>query len=98
MRFSITAPLVSSAMAALVAGSPVLEKESDTVCILSNLSIKRHYNIILFQLAKREVSYGNPDLATDQGGRFKLDFGSTEGHPNACPGHFICCEKYCTQL
>ncbi|KAH6909981.1 hypothetical protein BKA70DRAFT_1472506 [Coprinopsis sp. MPI-PUGE-AT-0042] len=42
-------------------------------------------------LAKRETSYGNPDLVTDQGNRFKLNFGSTDGHPNACPGHFICC-------
>ncbi|KAG9077687.1 hypothetical protein FRC06_008765, partial [Ceratobasidium sp. 370] len=41
-------------------------------------------------LTKREVSYGNPDLVTDQGNRFKLNFGSTSGHPNACPGHFIC--------
>ncbi|CUA68673.1 hypothetical protein RSOLAG22IIIB_13795 [Rhizoctonia solani] len=41
-------------------------------------------------LAKREISYGKPDLVTDQGNRFKLNFGSTEGHPNACPGHYIC--------
>ncbi|CAE7132053.1 unnamed protein product [Rhizoctonia solani] len=41
-------------------------------------------------LAKRETSYGNPDLVTDQGNRFKLNFGSTDGHPNACPGHYIC--------
>ncbi|KAH6904294.1 hypothetical protein BKA70DRAFT_1154421 [Coprinopsis sp. MPI-PUGE-AT-0042] len=41
-------------------------------------------------LVKRETSYGNPDLVTDQGDRFKLNFGSTDGHPNACPGHFIC--------
>ncbi|KAB5590411.1 putative effector protein [Ceratobasidium theobromae] len=41
-------------------------------------------------LAKRETSYGNPDLVTDQGNRFKLNFGSTSGHPNACPGHYIC--------
>ncbi|KAG8755176.1 hypothetical protein FRC11_006211 [Ceratobasidium sp. 423] len=41
-------------------------------------------------VTKREVSYGNPDLVTDQGNRFKLNFGSTEGHPNACPGHYIC--------
>jgi hypothetical protein len=31
-------------------------------------------------------------LVTDQGNRFKLNFGSTDGHPNACPGHYICCE------
>ncbi|KAH7336788.1 hypothetical protein B0J17DRAFT_629437 [Rhizoctonia solani] len=36
------------------------------------------------------VSYGNPDLVTDQGNRFELNFGSTSGHPNACPGHYIC--------
>ncbi|CCO37491.1 hypothetical protein BN14_11647 [Rhizoctonia solani AG-1 IB] len=42
------------------------------------------------QLVKRETSYGNPDLVTDQGNRFKLNFGSTGGHPNACPGHYIC--------
>ncbi|QRV92709.1 hypothetical protein RhiJN_20728 [Ceratobasidium sp. AG-Ba] len=41
-------------------------------------------------LSKRETSYGNPDLVTDQGNRFKLNFGSTSGHPNACPGHYIC--------
>ncbi|KAG8683303.1 hypothetical protein FRC08_014363 [Ceratobasidium sp. 394] len=41
-------------------------------------------------LTKRDISYGNPDLVTDQGNRFKLNFGSTSGHPNACPGHFIC--------
>ncbi|KAG8697981.1 hypothetical protein FRC09_007518, partial [Ceratobasidium sp. 395] len=41
-------------------------------------------------LVKREKSYGNPDLVTDQGNRFKLNFGSTDGHPNACPGHYIC--------
>ncbi|QRV92664.1 hypothetical protein RhiJN_20682 [Ceratobasidium sp. AG-Ba] len=41
-------------------------------------------------LSKREVSYGNPDLVTDQGDRFKLNFGSRDGHPNACPGHYIC--------
>ncbi|QRV77898.1 hypothetical protein RhiJN_05913 [Ceratobasidium sp. AG-Ba] len=35
-------------------------------------------------LSKRETSYGNPDLVTDQGNRFKLNFGSTNGHPNAC--------------
>ncbi|KAG9081874.1 hypothetical protein FS749_007317 [Ceratobasidium sp. UAMH 11750] len=41
-------------------------------------------------VVKREISYGNPDLVTDQGNRFKLNFGSTSGHPNACPGHYIC--------
>ncbi|KAB5589305.1 putative effector protein [Ceratobasidium theobromae] len=41
-------------------------------------------------LTKRELSYGDPDLVTDQGNQFKLNFGSTEGHPNACPGHYIC--------
>ncbi|KAF9463114.1 hypothetical protein BDZ94DRAFT_1164541, partial [Collybia nuda] len=41
-------------------------------------------------LTKRETSFGNPDLVTDQGDRYQLNFGSTEGHPNACPGHFIC--------
>jgi hypothetical protein len=53
----------------------------------------------LFQLAKRETSYGNPDLVTDQGNRFKLNFGSTDGHPNACPGHYICCKtgRYCVR-
>ncbi|CAE6538488.1 unnamed protein product [Rhizoctonia solani] len=43
-----------------------------------------------FVITKRETSYGNPDLVTDQGNRFKLNFGSTSGHPNACPGHYIC--------
>jgi len=47
-------------------------------------------------IAKRETSYGNPDLVTDQGNQFKLNFGSTDGHPNACPGHFICCQRYLT--
>ena len=42
-------------------------------------------------VVKRETSYGNPDLVTDQGDRWKLNFGSTDGHPNACPGHYICC-------
>ncbi|KAB5590412.1 putative effector protein [Ceratobasidium theobromae] len=41
-------------------------------------------------LAKRDISYGNPHLVTDQGNQFKLNFGSTSGHPNACPGHYIC--------
>ncbi|KAL0953979.1 hypothetical protein HGRIS_005138 [Hohenbuehelia grisea] len=41
-------------------------------------------------LEKRETSYGNPDLVVDQGNRWKLNFGSTGGHPNACPGHYIC--------
>ncbi|KZV97385.1 hypothetical protein EXIGLDRAFT_583475, partial [Exidia glandulosa HHB12029] len=41
-------------------------------------------------VTKRETSFGNPDLVTDQGNRYKLNFGSTEGHENACPGHFIC--------
>ncbi|KAL0947684.1 hypothetical protein HGRIS_013772 [Hohenbuehelia grisea] len=41
-------------------------------------------------LKKHETSYGNPDLVTDQGNRFKLNFGSTQGHPNACPGSYIC--------
>ena len=45
-------------------------------------------------IAKRETSYGNPDLVTDQGNQFKLNFGSTDGHPNACPGHFICCQRH----
>ncbi|KAK7026527.1 hypothetical protein VNI00_015608 [Paramarasmius palmivorus] len=38
-------------------------------------------------ITKRETSYGNPDLVVDQGDRWKLNFGSTGGHPNACPGH-----------
>ncbi|KAF9458956.1 hypothetical protein BDZ94DRAFT_1312781 [Collybia nuda] len=42
-------------------------------------------------LVKCETSYGDPDLVTDQGNRFKLNFGNTDDHPNACPGHFICC-------
>ncbi|KZV97373.1 hypothetical protein EXIGLDRAFT_581890, partial [Exidia glandulosa HHB12029] len=41
-------------------------------------------------VTKRETSFGNPDLVTDQGNQYKLNFGSTEGHENACPGHFIC--------
>ncbi|KAF8896812.1 hypothetical protein CPB85DRAFT_1440206 [Mucidula mucida] len=41
-------------------------------------------------VTKRETSYGNPDLVVDQGDRWKLNFGSTNGHPNACPGHYIC--------
>ncbi|KAG8707841.1 hypothetical protein FRC08_000259 [Ceratobasidium sp. 394] len=42
-------------------------------------------------LAKRdEISYGNPDRVTDQGDRFMVNYGSKEGHENACPGHFIC--------
>ncbi|KAG9120150.1 hypothetical protein FRC07_004460 [Ceratobasidium sp. 392] len=41
-------------------------------------------------LAKRETSFGNPDLVVDQGNQYKLNFGSPEGHENACPGHFIC--------
>ncbi|KAK7028955.1 hypothetical protein VNI00_014796 [Paramarasmius palmivorus] len=41
-------------------------------------------------ITKRETSYGNPDLVVDQGDRWKLNFGSTDGHPNACPGHYIC--------
>ncbi|KAK7014799.1 hypothetical protein VNI00_019250 [Paramarasmius palmivorus] len=41
-------------------------------------------------ITKRETSYGNPDLVVDQGDRWKLNFGSTGGHPNACPGHYIC--------
>ncbi|ETW82121.1 hypothetical protein HETIRDRAFT_418080 [Heterobasidion irregulare TC 32-1] len=41
-------------------------------------------------LAKRETSFGNPDLVTDQGNRFKVNYGSPNGHPNACPGHYIC--------
>ncbi|KAG8740416.1 hypothetical protein FRC10_004339, partial [Ceratobasidium sp. 414] len=45
------------------------------------------------KLTKRDISYGNPDLVTDQGDRFKLNYGSTEGHENACPGHFICCDR-----
>jgi len=49
-------------------------------------------------IAKRETSYGNPDLVTDQGNQFKLNFGSTDGHPNACPGHFICCQRYFSLL
>jgi hypothetical protein len=47
---------------------------------------------VVQQIAKRDISYGDPDLVTDQGNRFKLNFGSTEGHPNACPGHYICCK------
>ncbi|KAF9256135.1 alcohol oxidase [Marasmius fiardii PR-910] len=31
-----------------------------------------------------------PDLVVDQGNRFKLNFGSPNGHSNACPGHYIC--------
>ncbi|CUA68402.1 hypothetical protein RSOLAG22IIIB_07920 [Rhizoctonia solani] len=41
-------------------------------------------------LSKRDISYGNPDRVTDQGDRFQLNYGSTEGHPNACPGHYVC--------
>ncbi|KIY66790.1 hypothetical protein CYLTODRAFT_417266 [Cylindrobasidium torrendii FP15055 ss-10] len=41
-------------------------------------------------ITKRETSYGNPDLVVDQGDRWKLNFGSTNGHNNACPGHYIC--------
>ena len=43
-------------------------------------------------IVKRETSYGNPDLVVDQGDRWKLNFGSTGGHPNACPGSYICCK------
>ncbi|KAF8600388.1 hypothetical protein BDV93DRAFT_546368 [Ceratobasidium sp. AG-I] len=71
MFFSTTLFTVASAMAALVAATPVAEKAGET-------------------LAKRETSYGNPDLVVDQGNQFKLNFGSTDGHPNACPGHYIC--------
>ncbi|KZV94538.1 hypothetical protein EXIGLDRAFT_592291, partial [Exidia glandulosa HHB12029] len=42
------------------------------------------------QIAKRDVSFGNPDLVTDQGNRYKINYGSTDGHPNACPGSYIC--------
>ncbi|KAK7044014.1 hypothetical protein VNI00_008184 [Paramarasmius palmivorus] len=40
-------------------------------------------------ITKRETAYGNPDLVVDQGDRWKLNFGSTGGHPNACPGHCL---------
>ncbi|KAF8600387.1 hypothetical protein BDV93DRAFT_608679 [Ceratobasidium sp. AG-I] len=70
MFFSTALFTVASAMAVLVAATPVVEEGAT--------------------LAKRETSYGNPDLVTDQGNRFKLNFGSTDGHPNACPGHYIC--------
>jgi hypothetical protein len=45
-------------------------------------------------ITKRETSYGNPDLVVDQGDRWKLNFGSTDGHPNACPGHCECLHVY----
>ena len=63
------------------------------------LAVKLILHFLLAQapvIAKRETSYGNPDLVTDQGNQFKLNFGSTDGHPNACPGHFICCQRYLT--
>jgi hypothetical protein len=58
--------------------------------------IQTHYTFThtsVSQLTRRETSFGNPDLVTDQGNQYKLNFGSTDGHPNACPGHFICCEQ-----
>ncbi|KAH6904317.1 hypothetical protein BKA70DRAFT_1297892 [Coprinopsis sp. MPI-PUGE-AT-0042] len=102
MLFTRLTTLIAAA-AVLVVANPLAEVEGQT-------------------LVKRETSYGNPDLVTDQGDRFKpqlwqhrrnggqhgdvslgdpddfvdegnrwrLNYGSTSGHPNACDGHFIC--------
>jgi len=36
-----------------------------------------------------DVSLGDPDDFVDEGDRFRLNYGSTSGHPNACDGHFM---------
>jgi hypothetical protein len=87
MHFSTTCLALVSAAAVFVAGSPV-EVSSFPIC----KSTSERTNTPISQLTKRETSFGNPDLVTDQGNQYKLNFGSTDGHPNACPGHFICCE------
>jgi hypothetical protein len=86
MHFSATCLALVSAAAVFVAGSPV---EVSSFPIQNSF---RHPKNSITQLTKRETSFGNPDLVTDQGNQYKLNFGSTDGHPNACPGHFICCE------
>ncbi|KAG9086309.1 hypothetical protein FRC06_003159 [Ceratobasidium sp. 370] len=85
MHFSATCVALVAAAATFVAGSPV-----ENVSALSLQPSFQPTDTLLGQLSKRETSYGNPDLVTDQGNRFKLNFGSTNGHPNACPGHYIC--------
>jgi hypothetical protein len=39
--------------------------------------------------AHDDVSLGNPDDMVDEGDRYRLNYGSTSGHPNACDGHFM---------
>ena len=36
-----------------------------------------------------DVSLGDPDDFVDEGNRWRLNYGSTSGHPNACDGHFM---------
>ncbi|KAG8695376.1 hypothetical protein FRC08_007870 [Ceratobasidium sp. 394] len=45
-----------------------------------------------------EISYSNPNRVTDKGDRFKLHYGSKEGHENACPGDFMCRRSLATPL
>jgi hypothetical protein len=52
----------------------------------------------LMTLLMKGMSFAHPllqynDLTNCQifcSDRFRLNYGSTEGHENACPGHFIC--------
>jgi len=36
-----------------------------------------------------EVNLGDPDNFVDEGDRYRLNYGSTGGHENACDGHYM---------
>jgi len=38
---------------------------------------------------KDEVNLGDPDDFVDEGDRYRLNYGSRDGHPNACDGHYM---------
>lgn len=92
MLFTVGRVAFIAVAAAIVAATPIVDEEATVRAPDLFFLSGRGFNRNRRQLAKREVSYGNPDLVTDQGNRFKLNFGSPDGHPNACPGHYICCE------
>ncbi len=86
MHFTISfAALMTLALSVVALPSPNV----DTVRERQLYTIENQYlSSFFFQgmVTKRETSYGNPDLVVDQGDRWKLNFGFTDGHLNACPG------------
>ncbi|KAG8728992.1 hypothetical protein FRC11_009753, partial [Ceratobasidium sp. 423] len=82
-----------AATSAFAIASPIGGVEGQTVrTTLHTLLPRPHDSLwpVYISKHKHDISYGSPNLVTDQGNRSKLNYGSTEGHPNAGPGHYIC--------